>query len=167
MQDTDYPGFEEAVRGLAGLPCSVIAATAGCGSMILLYFGDTYWETVTLPSFGSRTFEKAVYGVSLDFAAWRCRQGAHMLCSSSSRNGVASPMELGLAKLMGMNVLEVRLEEPAADLHLVFEDGLTFDIFCDQVDTEEDPHDNYSFRCPAGSFIVGPGSRLRFEPHVG
>lgn len=165
MQNTDYRNFKDAVARLVGQPCSVVAGTAGVGSMVMLYFGDTFLEVITLPSFGTSTHEHSVLCISLSFAAWRCRAGAEVLCSSSSRNGVGSAMEVGLSKLKGRLVERVCLAENSLDLSVFFEGGFAFEIFCDQADIEDEPHDNYSFRSPDGWHIVGPGCRLGFEPH--
>jgi hypothetical protein len=128
--------------------------------MVTLLFGETWQETTTLPSFGSFTLDQSAVWVSLDFAAWRLQDEHQLLCSSSTENGVNSRMEAALGKLKGRTVKSIESSEVSGDLAAHFDGGLTFKIFCDQVDTG---YDNYSFKTSEGIFVVGPGSQLRFE----
>jgi hypothetical protein len=131
--------------------------------MVVLHFGRLEPEIFTLPSFGRFCFDEGAYRLGMDFAAWRCASKQDLLCSSSSPNDPGGPMETGLELLNGRTVRALRLSQQSLDLELKFEGDLTFSIFCDQVNLT-DGRDNYSFRCKTGVFIVGPGSKLRFEP---
>src|SRR6266567_1913545 len=108
-RNIDCHSYYSRLREVLGMSCSRVACTAGVGSMVVLHFGETKPETTTLPSFGSFTFEEGRYQISLDFAAWRCIEGNDLLCSSSSPNGVGSPMEIGLNRLKGRSVRHLEL----------------------------------------------------------
>jgi hypothetical protein len=146
------------------VPCSQITGTAGVGSMVTLHFGPLYPETTSLSSFGTTTHAYATFRLAMGFAAWRCACRDGGLCSSSTPSGAGSPMEMGLARLVGKRLVAVHLDRSTYDLRVEFAGGSVLSVFCDQVDVAEG-HDNYSFRFESGWWIIGPGCQLRVEHH--
>jgi hypothetical protein len=161
VQNIDFSGFRTEIAALVGQSCTLVTGTAGVGSMATLHFGELVTEALTSHLCGQISVASGRILISLDFAAWRCRVGANPLCSSSSRNGPGGPMETGLGGLVGKKVQGIRLAETTMDLCVRFEGDAEFNVFCDQVEPQE-AHDNYSFQCERGWFIVGPASALRF-----
>ncbi len=163
MQSTDYINFGASLRALDGQPCSLISGTAGVGSMITLDFGELTSYVLETVHRGPILVERGVWQISLGHAAWRLREGPSVVCSSSTGNGVGSPMELGLSVLKDRKVTNVRLIGATLDLQVSFIGGFEFETFCEEID-QHLAYGNYSFRCAIGSFLVTPGPDLKFEP---
>jgi len=104
---------------------------------------------------------EADYGIFVH-SAWRLDSPEAMVCGAWDDNRPDGLMERGLQGLVGQTFEAYELGEPGLDLAVHFANGLTWRIFCDQVN-DHDGRDNYSVYSPEETLIVGTRSRLRRE----
>lgn len=78
------------------------------------------------------------------WCAWRLDKKDKVICSWNDGNDKNGLMRQGLNELVNKGVVSVRVESPAYDLTLQFENELSLKIFCDQTNPEEDD-ENYTF----------------------
>ena len=171
MDQAELPplSFRTAMAELVGKECWSVIAGSGTGSIVTLNFGERIpvkrWLSNETLSSDSRRFE-GEYALYIE-CGWRVRSPQGMICSWSSDNAANGPMLTGLQQLEGGTTSVVEISEETYDLRVEFEDGLSLDVFCDQVDTDPEASvDNYSLFTTDSILIVGPRSRLHRASRV-
>lgn len=157
--------FRAAVNAFVGRPCWGVAAGEGTGSRFGLDLGQKIPRNKPLAnpylSEDMRNFN-GEYRLFVEGCPWRVQSPSEVIGSWLDDNANDGPMVRTLERLVGANVHHVRLEAPAWDLWISFNNGLTLCVFPDATgDTEWD--DNYTVLTPSGAFSVERYGKLTFE----
>jgi hypothetical protein len=138
-------------RRCTGFASRKIAGT----TIILLYFEP--------PRKGAKKggATKTDYSVVV-YCSWRLDSSQEVICGSQSARSSEGSVKSGLKGVVGQRITSLSLDQPGLDANLLFENGLTLRIFCDNVN-EEDDVDNYLLYLKDQVLLVGTKSRLRSE----
>lgn len=154
------PELREVLQSLVGKPCWDFAAGAGTGSHVSFDFGRKLRRADPLRNpLVTDTVRRYTGEIDLFVTcSWRLDSETEVLCGAEDDNTEEGPMQHGLRQLLGRRVRAVQLREPGLDLVLELEGGLTFRVFCDEVNADGD--DNYTVFVPHFYYNVGKRSRL-------
>lgn len=96
----------------------------------------------------------------LVWCSWRVQTDKVVLASSDQDEG-------GLKQLSSLRrgrIVDVTCYRPAWDLRLKFGDGRVLVVFCDRVNSENGPSENWEIWLPDGRKVTaGPGANIRVE----
>ena len=129
--------------------------------MITLLFGEVLERRLSLKEQEVTVWDSDIT-LSLEWAAWRIQRREHILCSSTSENGIDSQLERGAKTLEGKAVIRTALSKISYDLTLWFEEGYKIKVFCDQVN-DVLRRNNYLVRYRKRIFVITSGSLLNVE----
>ena len=157
-----------ALERFSGRRCIGFSAGEGTGSVVNFEFEPRRPRQRPLTNPNLTEEQRAgdsEYGLFVE-CAWRLDGPQEVVCGAWDDNSPRGPMLRGLQGIVGHKAEFFRLSEPGLDLEILFGNGWTLRVFCDQVN-EEDEGDNYSVFCPGEILVVGTKSRLRRENHEG
>lgn len=151
--------FRGQLAKLRHKPCWNVVAGPGTGSHVALDFGRRVPRRRPLRNPCLSTDQQMYQGEYslLVTCAWRLQGRKRVICSSTSSNHEAGPMQTALKRLIGTRVHGISLHGPALDMKISFDGGLALLVFCDQAN-EKEAEDNYSFFSPSAVYTVPPGS---------
>jgi len=145
------------LQKIAGLPCWAVIAGKGTGTRVSLQIGAKVkrGKPARNPHLSGAAREfTGEYCLFIMDCSWRLDAEKEVLCSSrSSSNLDGSEMLIGLRKIIGEQIVEVRVTPPAHDLVLYFRNGCTLHLFVDGVDKNEGC-DNYVFFAKETNYVV-------------
>lgn len=156
--------FLENLKRLNKTKCWGAFAGEGTGSNFSLSFGEKKLRKKELKN--KHLSEKGrKYEPELSLfvtCSWRLDSETSILCSSKENNSNTGSMVRSLKKVIGKRVMDINVFEPAFDLIITFDGGLSLKIFCDETDPDED-FDNYCFFYKDKTYAVINRSELFFE----
>jgi hypothetical protein len=154
------PVLRTALASLHGLECWSVIGGAGTGSTVSLGFGAQIparrFSSNPKLTLDERRFEPE-YSIYVE-SAWRLEDKEQVLAAWTEAASGESWLD-ELKRLRGLKVESTELRTVGLDLEIHFEGGLTYAIFCDQGDDDE----NYSVFTPQHVVTVGSRSRLLVE----
>ena len=126
--------FVTALQEIKNQRCVWFSAGEGTGSVVMLDFGELEQRPRPLRNRsvpGVRRTHHGRIGLLIE-SAWRLDTKSSVLCGSTDSNCPDCDMVQGLEQLVSCTVKTVRLNLPALDLAVGFENGLRLRVFCDQ-----------------------------------
>jgi hypothetical protein len=162
-------GLREAVRALVGLECWGCVAGTGTGSMFTLELGEKFPRDrpVQNPHLAAVVREhEAEFCLFVKDTPWRVQSVTEVVATWLDANAKDGPMVAALDRLAGARVVAAELDEPARDLKLSFDNGLTLVVFPDGSPSESENDDDYTLFTRHWSFSVRDGGRVEVEKHL-
>lgn len=149
---------------LAGKQCWGVIAGNGTGSFITLNIGNkiplrTPLDNPTLDE-SVRNYE-GEYSLYIE-CVWRLDSDNEIICGAWDDNSKKGKMLKGLKLLMGTQITQINLFEPAWDFTIEFSKKYKLKVFCDQIN-EKNADDNYSLFTPKQVITIVSRSRLQVE----
>jgi len=153
--------FISQLHQLLGQSCWGYVGGIPTGSIISLDFGQKVKRNQKINNKHLTTDQQHYVGQFslMIWCAWRLDEGDTVICGWNDSNEINGPMLNGLDKLVNRLVKAVKVEKPAYDLMLQFEDELYLKIFCDQTDTKES-FGNYTY------FVEGYNYRVEAKGQI-
>lgn len=152
----------ECLVRLEGQPCWSVIAGRGTGSIVAIDFGPKVKRPrpVSNPYLTPEQREFVGAFSLLISCAWRLDGSKGVVCSWMDENVDGGRMLGGLHQLPGGYVTIVAVAQPAYDLTLTVNQGLTLRLFCDQT---EPGSNNYVFFMPDRTLSIGAQSVPEFS----
>lgn len=146
---------------LKGKSCWSIVAGEGTGSVVTIGFGDKRKKSKPLKN-PNLTEEQRNFDSEIEimvYCAWRVLSSDSIICSWRDSNELDGEMLKGLQLLKDKKVIEAKLMETTYDLDIIFENGIRFQLFCDQTN-DYDSDENFTIFMGHESCTVGLKSAL-------
>ncbi|TPW17218.1 MAG: hypothetical protein FD130_741 [Halothiobacillaceae bacterium] len=157
-------GFVSHISSLQGKECWSVVAGEGAGSIVCLDFGEKILRKAPLKN-PHLSEEQRLFGAECTLmvhSAWRVSAFGKIQCGWRDSNEEGGPMLKGLSLLKDKRLVRVSVSPETYDLSLFFEQGITFQLFCDQTN-DYDADQNYILFLGGLIYTVGVHSLLSVE----
>lgn len=155
----------EVMSRMLGLPCWYVAAGGCTGSTFQLYLGKKIPRIKPvandmLPDDPRVNFGE--YGLMVH-CPWRLDAIAGPITGWLDPCDNDGPMVSGLNSMVGQNVRQIKILEPAWDIELAFTGDLTLKVFCDATEASDKSSNWYLFG-PHGLWLASKMEGLKINP---